>query len=134
METELTVAASVAWLIPFIVSLLKGRRWPAAVNMALSGVAAFAVATLGIVVSGEVDFDNGIQDPETWFLAAGLAFAESQVVYRLILKGITPMAVLNAKLTDAIWAPVPEGVPLGDALHVGVRDGADVPPSERPPL
>lgn len=112
-EETLIVSASVAWLIPLIVSFLKQRAFPASFNMLLAAVAAFAVATLGVVVSGQIDFDNGIQDMDAWIAAAGLAFAESQVVYRLIIKGTSAGERLNEAITTFPRKPI-EAVPLGE--------------------
>ncbi len=112
-ELTLGVAASVAWMIPLIVSLLKRAAFPATVNMLLAVGAAFGVATIGVLVSGEVDFDNGIQDMDVFLGAAGLAFMESQVVYRLIIKGTATGERINEALTTFPRKPV-EAVPLGE--------------------
>lgn len=128
-EDTLIVAASVAWLIPFVVSFLKQRAFPASVNMLLAMAAAFGVATLGLVVSGEIDFDNGIQNMDAWLAAAGLAFTESQLVYRLIIKGTVTGERINEAITTFPRKPV-EAVPAGEGPLELIED---VPPGERPP-
>ena len=98
-ELTLGVAASVAWMIPLVVSLLKRAAFPAMVNMLLAVGASFGVATIGVLASGKVDFSNGIQDMDVFLGAAGLAFMESQVVYRLIIKGTATGRNMNGVLT-----------------------------------
>lgn len=126
-ELTLGVAASVAWLIPLVVSLLKLKQFPSVVTMALVFIASFAVATIGVVASGTVDFSNGIQDPNVFIAAAGLAFAESQIVYRLIIRKVAPLERLNEAISTFPFSPI-EPVPLGETIS------EDVNPSERPPL
>ena len=116
-ELTLGVAASIAWVIPLIVSLLKRAAFPATVNMLLAFMAAFGVATIAVLVSGEVDFSNGLQDMNVWFAAAGLAFAESQVVYRLIIKGTTVGERVNEAITTFPFSPTEAVPPVeGDEL------------------
>lgn len=110
-ELTLGTAASIAWMIPFIVSLLKRAAFPATVNMLLAAGAAFAVAAIAVLISGEADFSNG--DVEPFLLAAGLAFAESQFVYRLIIKGTARGERLNEALTTFPFKPA-EAVPPGE--------------------
>ena len=113
-ELTLGVAASLAWMIPFVVSFLKQRAFPASVNMLLAAGAAFGIATIGVLVSGEVDFSNGIQDVDVFLGAAGLAFMESQVVYRLIIKGTVTGERINEAITTFPRKPV-EAIPLGES-------------------
>lgn len=119
MGEELSVAAAVAWLIPLVVSFLKRRQFPPIVNMALAGAAAFGVATLAVVVTGQVDFDNGVQEMDTWVAAAGLAFAESQVVYRLIIKGTVAGERINEAITAFPFRPT-EANPIGEIERQGL--------------
>lgn len=114
-EQTLIISASVAWLIPLIVSFLKQRAFPATVNMLLASIAAFAVATLAVVVTGQIDFTNGIQDMDAWIAAAGLAFAESQLVYRLIIKGTSTGERLNEAISTFPRKPV-EAMPMAEEL------------------
>ncbi len=116
-ELTLGVAASIAWVIPLIVSLLKRAAFPATVNMLLAFMAAFGVATIAVLVSGEVDFSNGLQDMDVWFAAAGLAFAESQVVYRLIIKGTVVGERVNEAITTFPFSPT-EAAPPGESSEL----------------
>ena len=93
-------------MIPLVVSLLKRAAFPATVNMLLAIGASFGVATIGILASGEVDFSNGIQDVDVFLGAAGLAFMESQVVYRLIIKGTAPGRRINGAITSFPGKPL----------------------------
>ena len=122
-ELTLGTAASIAWMIPFIVSLLKRAAFPATVNMLLAAGAAFGVATIAVLISGEVDFSNGIQDVDAFLLAAGLAFAESQFIYRLIIKGTTTGERLNEAITTFPFKPT-EAVPTGEVEELS--DAGDV--------
>lgn len=98
---ELTFVALVAWLIPPIVSLLKNRRWPPEVTLALLGVVSLATATVGLVVSGGID-TGGIHDVDGWFGAAALAFTEASVVYKVVTGRVTGER-LNEALTSKLW-------------------------------
>lgn len=113
MGEELAITASVAWLIPLVVSFLKQRAFPPIVNMALAGAAAFGVATLAIVITGQIDFDDGVQEMNTWIAAAGLAFAESQVIYRLIIKGTAMGERINEAISTFPLRPT-EATPIGE--------------------
>lgn len=98
---ELTFVALVAWLIPPVVSFLKNRRWPSEVTLALLGTVSLAVATLGLVASGEIDA-GGIHDVDGWFGAAALAFTEASIVYRVVT-GRVAGERLNEALTSKLW-------------------------------
>ncbi len=110
---ELTFVALIAWAIPPVVSLIKNRRWPTEVTLALVGAISVAVATLGLVVSGEISAVS-LSNPDAFLGAAALAFTEASVVYRIGTGGVRGER-LNEALTSALWD--------GDALE------ADVPHS-----
>ncbi len=98
---ELTFVALVAWAIPLLLSFLKNRRWPSEVTMGLLGVISLAVATLGLVASGEIDAD-GVHDMNGWLGAAALAFTEASIVYRVVTGGVRGER-LNEALTSVLW-------------------------------
>jgi len=112
-ETSLGVSAALAPFLPFLISLLKRPGWPPVLSMALTAAAAFGVAVVGLLIDGQVDLDNGIQDVDGLLGAAGLVFAESQMVYRLIIKGTVTGERLNQTLTTFPAKPA-EGAPSGE--------------------
>ncbi len=103
---ELTFVGAVAWAIPLLVSFLKNRRWPAEVTMALLAAISLGTATLGLVVSGELSAVS-LSNPDALLGAAGLAFAEASVVYRVVTGGVRGER-LNEALTGALWDGQPQ--------------------------
>src|SRR3989304_10364432 len=94
-ETSLGVSAPLAPFLPFLISLLKRPGWPPVLSMGVTAAAAFGVAVVGLLIDGQVDLNNGFQDVDGLLGAAGLAFAESQIVYRLLIKGTATGERLN---------------------------------------
>jgi len=112
-ETSLGVSAGIAPFLPLLISLLKRPGWPPVLSMILTAAAAFGIAVLGLLTNGQVDLDNGFQDVDGLFGAAGLAFAESQIVYQLLIKGTSTGERLNNALATFPAKPI-EPVPSGD--------------------
>ncbi len=98
---ELGYVAAIAWAIPPVASFLKNRNWPSEVTIILVAVLSFGVATVGLLASGDVDA-AGIHDLDGWFGAAALAFAESQIIYRVITNRVTGERI-NEALTGMLW-------------------------------
>lgn len=118
---ELTFVALVAWAIPPVVSFLKNRRWPSEVTIVLVATVSLAVATVGLVASGDIDA-GGIHDVEGLFGAAALAFTEASVIYRVVTGRVTGERI-NEALTSMLWDGQPtEGQPSeaeGKGLEFG---------------
>jgi len=114
-ETSLGVSAAIAPFLPFLISLLKRPGWPPVLSMAVTAAAAFGVAVLGLLIDGQVDLENGFQDVDGLLGAAGLAFAESQIVYRLLIKGTATGERLNNALATFPGQPV-EAPPAGSGF------------------
>src|SRR3990172_1868660 len=114
-ETSLGVSAAIAPFLPLLISLLKRPGWPPVVSMLVTAAAAFGAAVIGLLVSGQVDLDNGFQDVDGLLGAAGLAFAESQIVYRLIIKGTVTGERLNNALATFPAKPT-EAPPAGSGF------------------
>ena len=141
---ELGIAAVVAPAIPIVVSLLKSARFPAAVNMGLAVAASFALATVAVLLTGEVDFTNGIQDPTIFLGSAAVAFGTSQIIYRLIIKGTAAGERVNAALSTTLPLGEPQVDPTGGGRsaegrlpEIEVQDtpaASDAPPAANPPM
>ena len=118
---ELTFAAILAVIIPPIASFLKSATWPAGLKMLLVGVLSLAVGAGAAVIAGTINLD-GVHDVEGVLAATAIAFAESQVIYRLYFKGTTQGQRIDSALT---YLPIlhPEvALPSGETVK---RRGPD---------
>ena len=102
---QVELVAAVALLIAPVVSFLKSPRWPEWVVLLFVGAVSFGVAVLSGLVTGDINFEQ----QDLW-VSLGVAFAESQAVYRILLKGAVPVLPLaeagitfNNFLTRALW-------------------------------
>lgn len=97
MSADLTpaVAAVLALVAPAIVSLLKRRGWPAAVNAAIALAVAFGAAAASVALTDGL----GALSPERVSGYAGAIFTLAHLTYRLYFRE-TPLA---DALERAIW-------------------------------
>ncbi len=95
---ELGYSAALAWVIPLVVSLLKAGWWPTWAKVTLAALASLGIATVAGFMSGAISLVD-VHDGGAWLGAAGVAFTEATVIYKVILRG----SRIDEALTQALW-------------------------------
>ena len=94
---ELGLAGLIGIFLPLVVSLLKGREWPAFLKVGLTLVVSLAGGVVTSATDGNISFSGDIvEDPEQLLSTAAAAFTAATVVYQTYFKSTQVNEALTA--------------------------------------
>ena len=96
---EIGIGAALGLVLPPLVSFLKGRHWPEALNLGLTLVICLIAGAASAAIDGTIELRGDIiHDPEGLLAATGAAFAAATIVYKLYFRDTE----MNERLTGGV--------------------------------